>query len=391
MSVQILHCSDVHLDKNFNISNLARAQERKQDIERNFATAVDYALKNKPDLFLITGDLFDRNSPSNSARVFVTERVKQLNEAGIEVFIIGGNHDVPKFGSQHLAIDVLRSAGIASVFSQSDTIQRRVLAIDGKRVCVAGKSYFAQFESENPLRRCTIPLEGDYNILMIHGSLQGLNVVPSIPEMASQNPFRPGDITPGLDYLALGHFHNHFEREHNGCRIVNPGSVERLSWGELNDEKGFIWAELDGPNVSVEFIKLETRKMEEYTLALSNTADQSLTLKDQLIDYLRRQSDPSKIARLHLKGQITQEQYRQLKLNEVYRATRDMFFHLDVRHGDFYVEGFGRIFMERVDNPIEAFTKRLDILIAKATTEEKRRQLEQVKELGSRYLEEARS
>ena len=373
------------------MSNLARALERKQDIEKNFATAVEYALENKPDLFLITGDLFDKPSPSNSARVFVTEKVKELNEAGVRVFIIGGNHDVPKFESQPLAIDVLGSAGIASVFSKSEVIQKQILEVDGKRVCIAGKSYSSQFESENPLRGVKIPLDGDYNILMIHASLQGLNVVSSIPEMAFQNPFRPGDLAPGLNYLALGHFHNHFEREHDGCRIVNPGSVERLSWGELNDEKGFVWAELNGSDVSVDFIKLETRKMEEYTLDLSGSSASSQPLKDQLIDHLRARSDPTKIARLHLKGQITQEQYRQLKLNEVYEATRDMFFHLIVRHGELFIEGFGRVFMERIDNPVEAFTKRLDILIAEATTEERKLQLGQAKELGVKYLEEAKA
>lgn len=391
MSVQIVHCSDMHLDKNFNISNLAKAQERKEDLNKNFFAAVEYALENRPDLFLISGDVFDRNSPSNSARVFVTERVKQLREAGIRVFIIGGNHDVPKFGSQHLAIDVLASAGLATVFSKSEAIQKQTLEINRRKVCVAGKSYFSRFESENPLHGCTIPTDGDYNILMIHASLQGLNVASSIPEMAFQNPFRPADVTPGLNYLALGHFHNHFEREHEGCRIVNPGSIERLSWGEMYDEKGFIWAELNDSDASLEFVRLQTRPMEEYALDLSTAGDHSPNLKDYLIEYLRRQSNPVKLARLRLKGQITQEQYRQLKLSEIYEATRAMFFHLNVRNGELYVEGFGRVFMERVDNPIEAFTKRLDILIAEAGSEERKRQLEQVKELGRKYLEEARA
>jgi exonuclease SbcD len=391
MSIQLVHCSDMHLDKNFNISNLARAQERKDDLSKNFSTAVEYAIKNKPDLFLISGDVFDRYSPSNSARVFVTQRVRQLKEAGIQVFIVGGNHDVPKFGSQHLAVDVLASAGLATVFSKSDAMEKQVVEINGRKVCVAGKSYFSRFESENPLHGCKIPIEGDYNILMIHASLQGLNVVSSIPEMAFQNPFRPGDIAQGLNYLALGHFHNHFEREHEGCKIVNPGSIEKLSWGELNDEKGFVWAELDGSDASLEFIRLETRPMEEYTLDLSTTGEYPPNLKDYLIDYLHKQSNPAKLTRLDLRGQITQEQYRQLKLNEIYEATREDFFTLNVRHGELYVEGFGRVFMERVDNPIESFTKRLDILIAEASSEEKRRQLEQVKELGRKYLEEARA
>jgi DNA repair exonuclease SbcCD nuclease subunit len=127
---------------------------------------------------------------------------------------------------------------------------------------------------------CKIRIEGDYNILMIHAPLQGLNVVSSIPEMAFLNPFRSGDIAKGLNYLALGHFHNYFEGEHEGCRIVNPGSVERLAWGELNDEKGFVWAELNGSDASLQFIPLRARPMEEYTLDLSTTGDYPPNLKD---------------------------------------------------------------------------------------------------------------
>jgi len=392
MSVQILHCSDMHLDKNFNMANLARAQERKEDLNRNFSAAVDYALRNRPDLFLMTGDIFDRVSPGNAARILVTEKVRQLKEAGISVFMIGGNHDVPKLGGQHLAIDVLSSAGLATVFSRSDEFERRVLQVNGRSVCVAGKSYFSQVESENPLRGRKVPIEGDYNLLMLHGSLQGLNVFSSVPEMASQNPFRPEDIKAGLNYLALGHFHNYYERDHEACKIVNPGSMEKLSWAEMNDEKGFVWAELNRSEVSTEFIRLETRLMEKYTLHLSKDRDYSPTLRDYAIDYVKRQSDPARIVRLFLRGQITQDQYNELKINEIIQATRDAFFHLGFDRTELEVEGFGRVFVERVENPVEAFARRLDALIAMAgADEEKRRKLEQVKELGRRYLEEVRA
>jgi len=391
MSVQILHCSDTHLDKNFNMANLARAQERKEDLNRNFSAAVDYALRNKPDLFLMAGDIFDRVSPGNAARILVTEKIRQLKEGGISIFLIGGNHDVPKLGIQHLAIDVLSSAGLATVFSRSDEFERQVLQVDGKSVCIAGKSYFSQVESQNPLRGLKVPTEGDYNLLMIHGSLQGLNVFSSVPEMVSQNPFRPEDIKSGLNYLALGHFHNYYERDHEGCKIVNPGSMEKLSWAEMNDEKGFVWAELHGSNVSTEFVELDTRPMEKYTLSLSKDEHYSPNLKECVIDYIRSKSDSTRIARLFLQGLITQEQYNELKINEIVQATGEAFFHLGFDRTGLEVEGFGRVFVERVENPVEAFVRRLEELIIKAGIDDKRRrELERIRELGKKYLEEAR-
>jgi len=80
----------MHLDKNFNISNFARAFQRKEDLNRNFSAVVEYALKNKSDVFLIGGDVFDRISPTNASRAFVTQKVRQLKDANVSVFIIDG-------------------------------------------------------------------------------------------------------------------------------------------------------------------------------------------------------------------------------------------------------------------------------------------------------------
>lgn len=388
MSVQLIHCSDMHLDKSFNIPLYARAMERKEDLYRNFSAIVDHALRDRPDLFLVTGDVFDRISPTNAARVFLTQRMRQLKEAGIPVFIIGGNHDVPKVGQlPHLAIDVLASAGLATVFSRSDILEKQALEVGGKTVSVMGKSYFARFEGANPLKGLDIPLDGDYNVLMIHGSMQGLNVVSSVPEMASQNPFQADDIRKGLDYLALGHFHNYYVREHEGCTIVNPGSIERLSWAELDDEKGFVWAELDGSETSIEFVKLPTRPMERHELTLSKDTDYTPSIKDSVIEHLHEMADEGKMIRLDIGGLISQDQYRDLRVNAIYEAARNLLFHLYIDRRGLEVEGYGRIFLERIDDPVVAFTKRLDALIASAETEGEKRQLEQVRQLGIAYLE----
>jgi len=389
ISLQILHCSDTHLDKSFGISDLSKAMKRREDLNRNFSTIVDYALKNKPDIFLIAGDVFDKILPTNASRVFLTSQIKLLKDANIAVFIIGGNHDIPRFGAfPSLAIDVLGSAGIATVFSRSDIVQKKIIKVSGKSVCVSGRSYYTKFEGANPLKDIVVPIEGDYNILMIHGSLQGLNVVSSVPEFAYQNPFLAEDITKGLNYLALGHFHNYFEREHKGCTIVNPGSIEKLSWAEINDEKGFVWAELDGSETTTEFVKLETRPMEISQLSLSKNGKYVKGIKNYVLDFLTQISDHEKILKLSFSGLISQNQYYQLKINELVRACNDLFFNLQVDRKELEIEGYGRVFMERLDNPVQAYSKRLDILISKLKPDDPDRQLlESAKSLGIKYLE----
>src|SRR5208283_5839089 len=67
---------------------------------------VDFALTERPDLFLICGDVFDRPKPSNEAKIFVVQKARELHEAGIPVIAIGGNHDIPKFESGPMAIAI---------------------------------------------------------------------------------------------------------------------------------------------------------------------------------------------------------------------------------------------------------------------------------------------
>lgn len=382
-SLQIVHCSDLHLGKRFNISNYAHALERKRDLENNFSTVVAHTLANKPDLFLVTGDVYDRILPPNPERVFLTQKIRELRDAGIQVFLIGGNHDVPKTArATSLAIDPLQSAGLATVFSGSTSIQHKVIDLNGKKVCISGKSYNSQNESQNPIGKEKIPLKGDCNILMLHAAFQGLNVSSSVPYFVNQNPIKTEDIQKGLDYFALGHYHNHFIREYHGCTMCNPGAVEKITWAEEKDKKGFIWAEFSNGEVEAELIPLETRPMKSEELVLSKDSG---TIGDFISSFLEGLADPETIFRLFLKGKTSREQYQKFKVNELYRFAQKRFFQFDLIRQELEVEGYGRIFMGRIDNPVEAFIKRLDALIEKASSKEKQF-LKLVKELGVKYL-----
>ena len=392
MSIQIVHCGDLHLDKNFNISNLEKARIRKEDLNNAFSKVVEFALQNRPDIVVISGDVFDKISPTNAAIVHLTKQIKQLHDASIPVFLIGGNHEVPKFGIfPSLAIDVLSSAGLATVFSGSNDVQKQLLQAGNETICVSGRSYYTRFEGANPLKDINVPLEGDYNVLMIHGSLQGLSVAPSGMVLGELNPFSADDIASGLNYLALGHFHNYFKREHHDCTIVNPGSLEKLSWAERGDEKGFAWVELDNAEANVERIPLPSRPMDERDLKLSKDSSYVPSVEGYIIDELSRFSDNELLLKVNLQGLISQAQYSQLKLNEVIHACKDKFFQLLINRTDLEVEGYGRVFLERVDNPEDAFRKRLDKRISESVLDVNEKQrLESVKKLGLKYLETAK-
>ena len=65
-----------------------------------------------------------------------------------------------------------------------------------------------------------------------------------------------------LDYVALGHIHKHQSLSPGDSQppAVYPGSIERIDFGEVNEKKGFVLADIAKGHTDWEFIKLETRR-----------------------------------------------------------------------------------------------------------------------------------
>ena len=90
--LRIIHTADVHLGaRHDDLGEQASAQRERQFAA--FKAAVDLAIAQKVDLFLVAGDLFDSRAPAPEADAILVETLVHLHEAGIPVVAIGGNHD----------------------------------------------------------------------------------------------------------------------------------------------------------------------------------------------------------------------------------------------------------------------------------------------------------
>jgi len=322
LSIHLVHCSDIHLDRNFNFGEPLKSIQRRRDIENNFVKTVDFAIKEKSDLFLISGDVFDKVNPSNIARAFLTFQIKRLKDKNIEVVIIAGNHEVPKLGASSLAIDSLQSAGLATVFSDSNNFQEKVFNIKNESIQVVGKSYDAKNQSQNPFHNFNIKKNKKYLICLIHGSLAGLNVTPTNPHATLYHPFGIKDIDPSIDYLALGHFHNYFNRKTN-TTICNPGSLEKLNWSEVNDNKGFTFVELNSADEIVHFIPLESRKYRSIEITLDKKIK---NINDHIFDKIKKIENKEEILQVNISGIISKEQQKNFIRSKLAFDTTNLFF-----------------------------------------------------------------
>jgi DNA repair exonuclease SbcCD nuclease subunit len=387
MSIQILHCADLHLDKVFSIRSMAKRERRQQDLIDNLEIMVERAKTDRPDFFLIAGDTYDKVNPSNHSRNVLARSACELKSAGVAMVIIGGNHDVPKFGRRTLAIETLQSAGLATVFAQQENIICKTFSVDGQKVCIGGRSYDTKGEGKNPLENQKMSDIGRFNILILHASFLGRDVKSVIPEDEGKNPIRETDVKrQGLDYLALGHYHNYFQKSIGETTVVNPGSIEKMTFYEHEDEKSYVWAEIDEEGVEIERVKLPTRPMQLLETELDKKTP-SPTKK--IIESLQEYSDPDKIVRLTVSGEISADQYLNLDLRKAYNALSDKFFELRIDRSQLEVEGFGKVFIKRVDTPRIAYEKRIEGMIRTAETEPQKDFLRRVRQKGVQYLEAA--
>jgi DNA repair exonuclease SbcCD nuclease subunit len=94
--ISFIHCADLHLDspmiglKNLPSSIKHRLQE---STFTAFKKIIDEAIQRKVDFVIIAGDIYDGEDRSLRAQIRFRQEMERLEQQGIAVFIIHGNHD----------------------------------------------------------------------------------------------------------------------------------------------------------------------------------------------------------------------------------------------------------------------------------------------------------
>ena len=130
LDMKILHTSDLHIGKYIGTYDL------KEDTEYILNQVVDTAIRERVEVVLISGDVFDRPNPSEEAIKIYVSFLKALLDKNIKVIAISGNHD----------------SGI------------RLSAYKD----ILGKGYFVEGEFNSPMRKVSLNDEyGPVNFYML--------------------------------------------------------------------------------------------------------------------------------------------------------------------------------------------------------------------------------
>src|SRR5437762_3166431 len=240
MTIHVLLTADNHLDPSA-VQYGPKRFERKRDFQRCFEVLVNFALENKPDIFLIGGDFYDGILPGNPTRAFVAEQFKRLHEKNIKTVLVSGHHDTPRSteqGASPLTVHE-RSGHIYFLHEQHPTSKK--FNLGGETVNVIGMSLNPSLPADSdPLAGQEVNRDGDINIFLTHYPIEGFDGY-----FGRETHIQKSSIPRNFQLFASGHLHNYQRKMINGTPVIYPGSTERVSFNEEGEKKGFVWLELD--------------------------------------------------------------------------------------------------------------------------------------------------
>jgi exonuclease SbcD len=381
LTVQILLTGDNHLDPPAT-SFGPRRFERRRDHLRAFEEAIEYAKNNRPDFLLLAGDVFDTIRPGNLVRARIMEDLRSVHELGVRILAVSGDHDTPKVaeeGSSPLA--VYGNSGYVHFFEDPRKFSAKRFAIEGLNVDVGGLSRDPLLgPNEDPLRKFQVRFDGDVNILLTHYPVEGF-----VGYTRDEPVIRVASVPSNCQLVGVGHFHSYQTKELQRTTIIYPGSTERASFHEENEEKGFAWIELGNEGViSREHIKTAAREFRTIDALFPDDPSPM----EHLEHVLDQSTNPDAVVRLRLKGHVTIEQLSKYRRSQLIMHSEGNFFHLAVDESELEIESPEPTQALPRTTPLEELRRHFAAATAASTGDEKA-VLEEALRICQAKLEEA--
>lgn len=258
--IKILHCADIHIDTPFKDLPENLADKRKEEIKDTFINIIDLCKKERIQILLIAGDVFDNLRVYKNSLELLKNKFNEIKH--IRVFIAAGNHDPYNKKSFYELIDWPTNVHIFK-----NDIEEIFLKDLNTVVC--GFSFKDNYIRERKLKDYTIPdiYSNSIKIMVCHGVITTEKVANS--GEIQYNPITEVDIkTLSVDYLALGHTHrfsgiNRLEKtaySYSGC-------PEGRGFDELGD-KGVILGEIGNNYVDLKFKSICKRRYIEKEISV---------------------------------------------------------------------------------------------------------------------------
>lgn len=296
--MKFLHTSDWHIGRNFNGFDL-------HDPQRVFIDHIIGIVKeHKVDALLISGDVYDRPTPSLASIDLLSYALRELSRL-TKVVITSGNHDSARrlgFGKE-----LFEASNIFIRTTVDDITKPVLLPFENSQVAIYGIPYLEPYTTSSLLVDDVDPskmashnhqfvlaaamskiaehrktLKADKTILMSHAWYAGGDISDSETNIGGLGQASL-ELLKGFDYSALGHLHKTKVIEEH---IRYSGSALPYSFSERSIDKCTYLVEFSKDKIKVEEIKSPVYKtMHEISDTMENllTSAKYKDLKDQFV------------------------------------------------------------------------------------------------------------
>ncbi len=352
--MKILHFADLHLgvESYGRIDPATGLSSRLSDFLSALDQVVDFALENKVDLVLFCGDAYRSREPSQTHQREFAKRIRRLSDNGTPVFLLVGNHDLPNAIGRATSTEIFDTLAVKNVHVSNRPAIHRI-PTNGSVVQIVSLPWLRRSAM---LAQISKEEARDLDFEQINQRLQQslTNIIatnarkldPALPSILAAHVWVSGasigsekSMTigqehalllsnvahPAFDYVALGHIHKH-QVMHDTPPVVYAGSLERLDFGEEEDDKGFYVVEIEPDKetgkrrVSFDFHPVSARRFLTINVDVgAQDADPTATV----LEAIAAQPEQVKDSIVRLNISLPAEHEGQLRDNDVRNALKE--------------------------------------------------------------------
>jgi DNA repair exonuclease SbcCD nuclease subunit len=309
--IKVLLLADTHLG--FDLPSRPRVEKRRRgpDFFANTRLALEPALRGQVDLVVHGGDLLYRSKVPPALVLQALEPLLEVADRGVPVVLVPGNHE-----RSALPYPLLASHAYFHILDRPRTVE---LEIEGARLAIGGfpcerdraRDRFATLVAGCGVLRT----DADIRLLCMHQTVEGARV-KGYTFRSGADIIRGRDIPTGVAAALCGHIHRSqvLVRDLEGIRlaapVLYPGSVERTSFAEREESKGYLILDLEadiesgGRLESWEFVELPARPMDTLTIFATDLGPAVLA-QEISQGFLRLPSDG--VVQLRIEGELRPE------------------------------------------------------------------------------------
>ncbi len=320
-SFKFIHTADLHLDSPFRgLTHIPEHIYKSIQISTfsAFDKIIDYCIEYNVDFLLISGDIFDTDERSIKAEIYFSKGLERLNQQGINVYIIHGNHDpVNKIKSKFNWPENVYSFSAKKVENFSFYKENEEVAR------IYGRSYPTKAFLENIVPDYLVKkADNVFNIGLLHTNVDGNK------EHGSYAPTTLSELkNTDIDYWALGHIHKAGILLDKAPMIVYSGTPQGGNIKETGD-KSCLLVEVEKSNIKkTKWLNTSRIIWEQLDIDISGveTTDQVIKLIEEEIDVVFSKTELPMIIRIKLVGRTDYDIHKGNKVQDIFESLNEQY------------------------------------------------------------------